>query len=119
MKKYLPLLALILFAGCKKSDNTAPVVNIISPTDGLVAASGQTITVKADISDETGLHMVHCIVTDNTGGHYIHLEEHLDAKSYSLNKTFVVQAGKVYTIEVSATDHGDNLTDKILTVTGN
>jgi ABC-type phosphate/phosphonate transport system substrate-binding protein len=119
MKKLAVVLIAFAFAACGKSDETAPVVSVITPTDNQVFANGATVNVKADISDETGIHMVHLIVVDNNGLHIDHFEEHLDGKTYTLNRSFTAQSGKSYTITVDATDHGDNTTTKNLHVSAN
>ena len=118
--KYLAVaLMAITLVACGKSDETPPVVNVITPADNQVFSNGQTVNVKAEISDETGIHMVHLIVVDNNGIHLDHFEEHLDAKTYSLNRSFSVESGKLYTVTVDATDHGDNTTAKNLHVSAN
>lgn len=115
--KYLSVVFIALaFAACGKSDETPPVVNVITPSDNQVFTNGQTVNVQAEISDETGIHMVHLIVIDNNGIHLDHFEEHLDGKTYTLNRSFTVQSGKSYTVTVDATDHGDNTTKKDLHV---
>ena len=94
MKKLAVVFTAFAFAACGKSDDTPPVVNVITPTDNQVFSNGQTVNVKAEVTDETGIHMVHLIVIDNNGIHLDHFEEHLDAKTYTLNRSFTVQAGK-------------------------
>lgn len=109
----------LTFASCGKSEETPPVVNVIKPSENQVFTNGQTVNVKADISDETGIHMVHLIVIDNNGIHLDHFEEHLDAKTYTLNRSFNVETGKSYTITVDATDHGNNTSTKDVHVSSN
>ena len=113
------LILLLALAGCGKSDTIAPVILLTGPAQQQVFAAGETVTVSADISDENSLHMIHLVVTDNTGGHIIHFEEHYDGKSYSLHKSFVAQGGKTYAIEVGATDHNDNTAKANITVSAN
>jgi len=105
--------------GCGKTDEVPPVITMASPTNNVVIAGGQTVSVQGTITDNEGIHMVHAICTDNTGGHLLHFEEHLDTKSYNLNQSFPTISGRVYTLEVQATDHGDNVTTKTITVTTN
>ena len=117
MLKNFPLLALLLLAGCKKSDTTAPVITITSPDNNQVFAGGETVMLKATITDDQSIHMVHVTVLDNfTAGHVVHSEEHTDSKSYEVVESFLAIAGRSYTIDVEATDHGDNITTKQLTV---
>ena len=119
MKKFMPCVLMMILLGCKKSDETAPVVTLISPTENQTFTSGQTVTVKATITDDTGIHMVHLIVTDNTGGHLVHFEEHFDGKNYDLNNSFSTQSGRTYSIHIDAVDHSDNVTNKDFTVSSN
>jgi hypothetical protein len=119
MKKILIPFVLLALFGCGKADELAPEVAMISPGNNQVFPGGQTVVVKANISDNEGIHMVHAICTDETGGHLLHFEEHLDAKTYSLNQSFPTISGRTYTIEVEATDHAENVTKKVVVVTTN
>ena len=119
MKKLAVVVTAFAFAACGKSDETAPVVNVIAPSDNEVFSNGQTVTVTAEITDESGIRVVHLIVVDNNGIHLDHFEEHPDAKSYTLNRSFTVQSGKIYAVTVGATDHSDNTTNKVLQVSAN
>jgi Bacterial Ig domain len=120
MKRLLPFLIIVALAGCGKSDDIAPVITMIAPTDNGPVPAGQNFNVRATITDNEGIHMVHMSVTDNsTNGHVVHLEEHLDAKSYDLNQSFLPIAGRSYTIDLDVTDHGDNDTKKEIIVSAN
>jgi hypothetical protein len=119
MKQIFLILILAGLFGCKKSDELAPEVTVTSPTNNQVYTGGQTVTVHATISDNEGIHMVHAICLDNLGGHLLHFEEHLDAKTYTLNQSFPTISGRTYTLEVEATDHAENVTKKIVVVTTN
>ena len=113
------LLFVFFITGCGKSDTTPPVISILTPTANQVFTAGQVVQVKADVSDEEGLHMVHIMVTDQDGNHLVHKEWHFDAKTYSLLESFQVQAGKTYSIEVGADDHHNNQDKKTVTITAN
>lgn len=117
--KSLWLLVLIFTQACSKPDEIAPSITIVSPEINQVFAAGQTITIKAAITDNQGIHMVHTIVTDDDGGHWVHSEDHTDAKTFDVNKTFTAISGKSYTIHVDATDHNENHTQKEITVSCN
>ena len=119
MKNIAVVLVCFAFAACGKSDETPPVISVVTPSDNQVFTNGQTVNVKAEISDETGIHMVHLIVVDNNGLHIDHFEEHLDATTYTLNRSFTAESGKSYTLTIDATDHGDNTTVKELHVSAN
>lgn len=62
---------------------------------------------------------MYTIVTDNSGRHWVHSEDHTDAKNYEVIKTFTAISGKTYTIYIDATGHNGNLTQKELTVSAN
>jgi hypothetical protein len=119
MKVIVWSLFIIIISGCKKSDVTAPEIVVTSPQQNQSFASGQVVTIKAAITDNIGLHMVHVIAIDNTGGHWVHSEDHIDGKSFHVNKTFVTNPGKTYTITIEATDHDDNTASKEITVSSN
>jgi len=119
MKTLLPILFLIFVFGCKKSDVMPPAIVVISPQPNQAFPSGQTVTIKATITDDEALHMIHVIAVDNTGGHWVHSEDHVDGKSFQVNKTFITNPGRTYTITIEATDHNDNTTLKEITVSSN
>src|SRR5215213_11684883 len=117
MKTFFRLFILFFLFGCKKNDEVAPVITMISPTENIAITGGQTILVKATITDNEGIHMVHAICVDNLGGHLLHFEEHFEGKTYSLNQSFPTISGRTYTLEVEAIDHADNTTKKVIVVT--
>jgi hypothetical protein len=120
MRNLLPLFLVIAFAGCGKSDDISPVITLISPTDHQSFSATQMVNVKATITDNEGIHMLHLAVLDNTtNGHLVHTEEHPDEKTYNLNHSFQPQAGRSYTIEIDATDHNENKALIQLTVSCN
>jgi hypothetical protein len=119
MKTVTPILFLIFVFACKKSDVVPPEIVVTSPQQNQAFSSGQTITIKATITDNVGLHMIHVIAADNTGGHWVHSEEHVDGKNFEVYKTFVANPGRIYTIIIDATDHNDNTASREITVSGN
>lgn len=120
MKHLFPFLLLLALAGCSKQDNTAPQITLLSPSDNEVFTSGQTVMVSASVQDDNDLHMIELSVTDQkTGNHVLHFEEHWDGKTYDLHQSFSAAAGGSYKIQVSATDHHDNLAKKEITVLAN
>ena len=119
MKTIAPALFLLFIFGCKKADEIAPEIVVTSPQQNQVFASGQTVTIKATVSDNEGLHMVHVIAVDNTGGHWVHSEDHVDGKSFEVNKTFIANPAKTYTITIEAADHDDNTVTKEIIVSSN
>jgi hypothetical protein len=115
----LAILLLFVLWSCKKSDEEPPVITMISPLQDHTLQGGQTVAVKATITDNDGLHMVHAICVDDQGGHMLHFEEHFEGKSFSLNQSFPTASGRKYTLEVEAVDHADNVTRKVIVVTAN
>jgi len=118
MKKVYVLLLVFAFA-CKKKDEIAPNISITSPNENQVFSAGQTVVIKATVTDNEGIHMIHVIAVDNTGGHWVHSEEHVDGKTFEINKTFVTNPGKTYTITIDAIDHDENITTKELICSSN
>jgi hypothetical protein len=116
-----PLFLLLIFSlfGCSKKDEIAPMISITSPEQNQVFSTGQTVTVRATITDNEGIHMIHVIAVDNTGGHWIHSEEHVDGKIYEITKSFITNPGKTYTITIDATDHDDNTVAKEIIISSN
>jgi len=112
---------LILFfaTACGKKDEISPEISIISPIENQVFSAGQTITIKASVSDNEGVHTIHVIAVDNAGGHWVHSEEHVDGKTFEIIRTFVANAGKKYTISIDATDHNENTATQDVTVSSN
>jgi hypothetical protein len=118
MKKIAPLL-LLLLAGCKK-DELPPVIDIISPTQNQTFTAGQTVQLKVKFSDDNQIHMVHYFVTNQTSFvHVLHGDEHLDGKTYDLNKTFTAEAGQNYLIQLEAEDHAGNIGKKEVSISVN
>jgi hypothetical protein len=118
-EKVTPILFLIFVFACKKSDVVPPEIVVASPQLNQAFPSGHTITIKAATTDNVGLHMIHVIAVDNTGGHWVHSEEHVDGKNFQANKSFIANPGKIYTVAIDATDHNDNTASKEITVSGN
>jgi len=118
MKRFATLIVVFII-GCTKKDEVAPMITIQSPVENQVFLAGQTITIKATVTDNESLHMVHVIAVDNTGGHWVHTEDHVDGKSFEVVKTFVTNAGKNYTISIDATDHDENTATKQINVSSN
>lgn len=119
MKGFLLILLFFCFS-CGKPDLISPVITLASPQENQVFTAGQTVTVKATITDNEGIHMVHLIVLDKSNnGHMVHFEDHFDGKTYELEKTFPALAGKSFSIEIDATDHNENVTKKELTISVN
>src|SRR6476660_1122394 len=106
MKMIRIILLAAVLASCTKSDTTAPVIQLESPSDNESFPGGQMVRISAHITDNESIHMVHISVMDETtNGHLVHLEEHTDGRSYQLNQQFMAVSGSIYSIEISAEDH--------------
>ena len=120
MLKVFSVVSFLLLCGCKKSDTLAPVITVSAPGNDQVFTGGQTVLVKATITDDQSVHMVHVTVLDNlTDGHVVHFEQHTDSRSYEVNQSFQAIEGRSYTIDIEAADHADNTATKKLTVSAN
>jgi len=118
MKRF-SVLFLLFALGCSKKDEIAPLISVTSPTDNQIFAAGQTVNIKATVTDNEGIHMIHVIAIDNSGGHWVHSEEHVDGKTFEINKSFVTNPGKTYTITIDAIDHDENTTTKEIIISSN
>lgn len=122
MKKLSTIVLGILLASCHSDsvDDEKPVISITSPTNGQSFTAGQTVTVAATVSDNDEIHEVHLhVINIVTGVHEILFEEHTDAKTYTLNKTFTAKAGANYQVLLEADDHSGNQASAEVRVTGN
>ena len=119
MKMIRMILLAAVLGSCTKSDTTAPAIQLESPSDNENFPGGQMVRIRAHITDNESIHMVHVTVMDETtNGHLLHLEEHTDGRSYQLNQQFMAEAGSIYSIEISAEDHDQNASTKKIRVTG-
>src|SRR5690349_8402398 len=110
MKRLLPLSLFAILLACGKKDDVAPVIELTMPMANQTFTGGTTVQIKATITDNESIHMVHCTVTDaTTGGHMLHFEEHYDGNTFNLNQSFPTVAGRQYQIHIDATDHDDNV----------
>ena len=117
MKFIYAIAGLFLLASCKKEDASKPTITVTSPTNQQTFANGQTVNVTATIADDGELHSVYLKVINTTNNaHVVHFEEHIDVKSYNLNKSFTAQTGGVYAIEIAGEDHGGNKTTQTIQV---
>jgi hypothetical protein len=117
MKLLVIALLIFSFLSCGKSDDIAPVIQMISPADNALIAPGDPLTTKATITDNEGIHMVHLQITDlSNNGHVVHNEDHFDGKTYELNNSFIPVSGRSYAIHIDATDHNNNVAQKDLVV---
>ncbi|MCU7549565.1 Ig-like domain-containing protein [Chitinophagaceae bacterium LB-8] len=110
MKQILLSLLILCIVSCSKNkDEEAPVITISSPTNNQSFAAGQTVNVSATVTDNVELHEVHLFVTNNATGHeVVHFEQHADAKTLNIDKSFTAQTGITYRIRVEADDHAGN-----------
>lgn len=113
MKKvFLLVLVAAGLAACKKSkvaDTLAPVINVTSPSANQQFGAGATVNIIATIYDNRDLHSIHLSVTNkSSGAHLLHFEDHVDVRSYELNKSFTTGSFTTYSILVEAEDHSGN-----------
>ncbi len=113
MKFILPFFSLILLQACSKnekvSDNELPVVTITSPNNNQVFGVGETINITGTLSDNQKLTEVHAHISNNsTGTLLIDIHRNPGAATYSLNESFLTQAGINYKIQVIAKDNSAN-----------
>ncbi|MCU7552824.1 hypothetical protein OCK74_27140 [Chitinophagaceae bacterium LB-8] len=51
-------------------------------------------------------------INNATGNEVVHFEQHADAKTLNINKSFTVKNGITYRIKVEADDHASNGSEK-------
>lgn len=106
-----------VFIACKKeTDNSGPVITLLSPTEGQeINATSDSVIIKA-IMDDPDLHNFKYVVTNKANGDtLIHINprhdhaEHIDFyKGYKLSIAENIEALLVFTAE----DHSGNVSTK-------
>lgn len=87
----------------------SPTVIITAPTNNQMFNGGQTVTITAFISDNLDLGEVHAhIFNSATNALLTDIHRIPTSGAYSLNESFVAQAGINYKVEVSARDKSGN-----------
>lgn len=123
MKKILSLVCITaVFGSCKKDvgDASSPIIAVTSPSNHQTFTSGQTAAITANITDNDEIHEVHLYVYNKaSNAEILHFEEHTDSKTYNLSKSFTIQKGITYKIQVEATDHAENESEVVIEVTRN
>ena len=124
MKFLLPLLLVILLQACsgneKMKDNEPPVVTITSPNNNQVFSAGETVNITGTLTDNQKLTEVHIHVSNNsTGTLLIDIHRNPGAATYSLNESFLTQAGINYKIQVIAKDNSANENRSTVEITSN
>lgn len=116
MKIYLFGMLLCL-ASCGKGDRVPPEIMITLPTENQLFKGGQTVNLRANITDNFGIQSIHITVKDNsTGSNIIDMDEYPYENAYNLNKTFQVDSVRSYSISIDVTDNNENSTKKGLTI---
>jgi hypothetical protein len=122
MTKFLTFAFVVLvFIGCSKNDSTpvnkAPVVTLTSPKNNEVFDPGQPIVISATITDDGDLGEIHIHVHNaDTNAELIHEHEMPTTQTFTLNKSFVAEAGLKYAIEIEADDLAGHVTTVDVTV---
>lgn len=124
MKSLVPLLLVVLSLACSKNeklkDNELPVVTITSPNNNQVFSAGETVHITGILSDNQQLAEVHVHISNNsTGTLLIDIHRNPAAATYSLNESFLAQAGINYKIQVIAKDNSANENRSTVEITSN
>lgn len=115
MTKFLLLSFIVtLCFACNKNDtpvNKAPAVTLNSPKNNEVFDAGQPIVINATISDDGDLGEIHIHVHNaDTDEELIHEHETPTTQTFTVNKSFVAEAGLKYSIEIEADDLAGHVT---------
>jgi hypothetical protein len=96
------------------TDLIAPMIEVISPTDGQIVSLNGTLNVQALISDNEELEDVIVKIKNSAGVKvYEWKNEHIESQSYELDHVanlVGLPAGN-YEVEIIAIDHVNNVTD--------
>jgi len=103
-------------AGSSPQDTTAPVLNIVTPTDNQVFTSGASINVTGNINDDLGLYRGSIRITNDANGQILKEQlyeiHYILAYNFNISYTPLVSSPSDYTVTVSFEDHGLNTTSK-------
>lgn len=124
-KRNLFVLITFVLLSCGKdeepqADSEPPVISLTSPTNGQVFSGGQSVTISGSVTDNVKLREVHLEIINTTSGAFVaHEHFYPDGASYSINRTFSVQAATGYKIKVEAEDSRKNITRAEVNVSSN
>lgn len=114
MKKFIPvLLIIVFFLSCKgdESDTSVPVISGTQPADNTVFTSGQTVNIRGTVSDNE-LHEGKITITNNTGGAtlYTVTQSIHGFSTYNINESWVAAAATPTnaTISIEVSDLSGN-----------
>jgi hypothetical protein len=124
-KKNFYVLAVLVILSCKKDngdpdDSELPVISVTSPTNGQVFASGQSVIISGFVTDNTKVRTVHLEIINSTTGAFI-AHDHFSPEggTFTINRTFSVQASTGYKIKVEAEDRARNISRAEVNITSN
>ncbi|HEX2630928.1 MAG TPA: hypothetical protein VHM26_18055 [Chitinophagaceae bacterium] len=102
------------------SDTTAPTIDIYTPTDAQVFASGNAINITGKVVDSGGLYRGSIRVIDDANGNVLKDQPYeihsVVSYNYAISYTPSVSSVSNYTVKVSFEDHGLNVTTKTVKV---
>jgi Bacterial Ig domain len=122
MKQFLFALALCCIVACSKDggDKQMPVIALNSPTANQQFPAFSPVVISGNVTDEGEIHEVHIEVTNKTNSiAVLHVQDHVDARSYNISETFTAQAATTYKIHIEAHDHAGNIAVVDFEVRGN
>jgi len=113
----LGLLLMFTFSmACQKDDapqvdTAAPVITIVSPTDGHSITPGSALRVVVDVQENQELHEYNVVIRNADRSYARTLTEgHLHATAFTIEADWTVpdMPGDTFTITVKASDHNGN-----------
>ena len=113
MRLLVIAIALTCLVACKKDggDTQKPVIVLNSPMGNQQFPGFSPVTISGTVTDDTEIHEVHVeVINKNTSTEIMHVHDHVDARSYTINQVFTAQAATTYKIHVEADDHVGNTT---------
>ena len=123
--RYLAALLMLFLFSCKKddaapADSQVPVILLTTPSNAQTFASGQTVTIKANISDNQRIREVHLEIINTTTGAFITHEHYAPENGdFLLNRTFTAQASAAYKIKIEAEDMQQNKAKAEINISAN
>lgn len=111
-------LMLMVFAGCKKSENKAPELTITSPTEAQSFSLGSTVPITGTATDDNALHECVITITNQMGDTvYSNFPTVHAQQSFALNYSFTTADTGIHHLSILFEDHDEAQVSKAVMFT--